>query len=477
MPYRYLLACFLLFSVLPAAAQPVVQLQALQQTFSEPTDVLSDGVNDNVLYVVQKDGVINRYDMATETVSLVLDLRQRVDARSEGGALGAAFHPQFPDSNYLYVNYTTAGSPLTTTISRFTLDNAGVGLDPSERVLLTIDQPAANHNAGDLAFGPDGYLYIPTGDGGGANDQYERAQDPMSLLGKLLRIDVTQYSPDGAYGIPEDNPFIDRSDTLSEIWALGLRNPWRISFDRETGDLWIGDVGQGAREEVNFVAAESPGGMNFGWNCREGLIAGTDPVAECDPAITYTDPLFDYPHSGNGDVNGESITGGFVYRGPAADLQGYYVFGDFVQPRFFLYDTRDGADPAIVTYTDLPAQNISTFGEGVNGDLYVADYGGTIYRVTTEQATPVAPEPSTTAGIAVYPNPAAGRINLRFATVAEATAPAALRSMDGRTVARWAEVRIADGQAAIELPRLAAGTYLLSLPVEGREYVARISVQ
>ncbi len=487
MPQLYLLrvlsatwlVCFLSFSV---SAQPTLLLEDLPMTFSQPTDVLSDGVTEDVLYIVQKGGVINRYDVGEGTVSLVLDISARVVDQSEGGLLGAAFHPAYPDSNYLYVNYTIAGSggaALTSRISRFTLDNTAVGLDPSERVLLTLDQPADNHNAGDLAFGPDGYLYIPTGDGGGGNDQFRTAQDPLSLLGKLLRIDVDTMVGDLEYAIPADNPFAGSTDTLAEIWALGLRNPWRISFDRETGDLWIGDVGQGAREEVDFVPAGSPGGMNFGWNCREGLIAGPATDPGCG-SVDYTDPILDYPHAGNNGINGKSITGGFVYRGPVEELQGYYVFADFVDPRLFIFDTDqlvDG-DPQVQVFSNLAAANVSTFGEGTDGSLYLADYSGTIYRLTAEGSTGLGSPVEQIGRVSVFPNPAGGQIGFSVPGTPSGAATVSLSAADGRIVTTWSEVSVEQGRGALNLPAgLARGTYWLNVTVDGHRYVSALSRQ
>jgi hypothetical protein len=235
---------------------------------------------------------------------------------------------------------------------------------------------------GDLRFGPDGYLYVATGDGGSGGDpwgQFGNGQNPQTLLGKILRLDVTNGSP---YAIPGDNPFVGDAGALDEIWALGLRNPWRISFDRETGDLFIADVGQNAREEVNFQPAASSGGENYGWRCYEGNAAFN--LSGCGSAGSYVFPIYDYPHTNNQnpDDAGQSITGGFVYRGqqfPA--LTGHYLFADFVRSHVWLARS-EGGDWLVEPLGRVAGlSNPSTFGEGCDGELYVAGYGGTLYQV------------------------------------------------------------------------------------------------
>ncbi|PPK86282.1 putative secreted protein (Por secretion system target) [Neolewinella xylanilytica] len=473
---------FFLLGTFTLAAQPDLVLEVLDSTFTQPTDLASDGVNEEIIYIVEKQGLISRYDLRNQSVAIVLDLTGLVDARGEGGALGMAFHPNYPDSNYLYVNYTSPaeqlGGVMTTRISRFTLDNAGIVEDVSERILLRIPQPATNHNAGDLAFGPDGLLYIPTGDGGGADDEFDNAQDPTSLLGKMLRIDVDSTTATTNYVIPATNPYDSAADTLPEIWAMGLRNPWRISFDRESGGLWIGDVGQGVREEVNYLPAGEGAGTNFGWNCREGFIAFSDPSSRCDDrtAADFTEPVLDYAHDNSERVNGLSITGGFVYRGPAEDLRGYYVFGDFVRQRLFLYPT-DVEEPEIIVYDDLATTAISTFGEGADGELYVADFGGTIYRVTTESATSVRQAIRVENNLRLYPNPTTDLLTVQLPAPFTGTAPVEYISPEGRTVATVTGVGFAGGKAELRVPDLAAGVYTVAVVLGGSRYVSRLVVQ
>ena len=483
MPRTLFVATVLLLSS-ALSAQGELLLQRLPNTFREPVDIVSNGADDSLLFILEKSGVVNQYDLSTNSVGMVLDISQRVLNNGEAGALGMAFHPEYPDSNFVYINYTApttvAGGDMETRISRFTLDNAGIGLSVSERRLLTIIQPLGNHNAGDLAFGPDGYLYIPTGDGGGANDQFDNGQNATTLLGKMLRIDVDSTVGDQNYAVPPDNPFVGSSDTLPEIWALGLRNPWRISFDRQTGGLWIADVGQGAREEVNYVAPGAGGGMNFGWNCREGLIAFNGPSARCGDrgAEDFTDPVVDYAHSSSERVNGASITGGFVYRGPAEDLQGYYIFGDFVRQRIFLFPTEEeNADrESIVVYDNLAPTQVSTFGEGNDGSLYVADFGGIIYRITTEEATSVRGR-QVPGKMAAFPNPATDLVHLDLDNQVEGTALVTVTTVDGRRMAALRNVSVSGGRAEVSVPELPAGVYVITLELAGQGYLTRITLR
>ena len=468
MKYSFLLCLFLATAV--AYAQPAVQLLPLPGSFREPTDIVADPRMDDRLYIVEKRGQIQALDTTAGISSLWFDLSGEVDFRSEGGLLGMAFHPDV-DSAYTYLNYT-ARSPATgnllTTVARFSLGSNGLPLRSSRRILLTIEQPATNHNAGDLAFGPDNYLYIPTGDGGGGGDPFENGQDPQSLLGKLLRIDVNTpidaNTPAGApnYAIPADNPFVNTPDTLDEIWSLGLRNPWRISFDRQTGDLWIADVGQGQREEVNVQRAGNAGAQNYGWNCREGFIAfsGSSTRFCGNSAVAFTAPELDYPHSGTGNLNGASITGGYVYRGPSANLQGYYIFGDYRLQRLFFYRADLPEGERLTVRTDLPASDISTFGEGRDGKLFVADYNsGTIYliqgeRTTATQSTPAAVQ------LVVYPNPANDQVTFTLPTSFSGQLRVELFTADGRRVL---DVRrnTSSGQVSLPLPTLPHGVYKL----------------
>jgi glucose/arabinose dehydrogenase len=308
-----------------------------------------------------------------------VDLGNRLTAGGERGLLGVAFHPEFAGNRRLFVHYSRAGDGATV-VSELRASADLATADPSsERVLLTVAQPFANHNGGQLAFGPDGYLYIGLGDGGSGGDPLGNGQNRNVLLGKILRIDVDAEPQGGrAYALPADNPFgpqgTDPGAGLPEIWAYGLRNPWRFSFDASTGDLFIGDVGQGSWEEIDRQPADSRGGENYGWNATEGRHCYQD---GCDPG-RYVEPVAEYGH----DL-GCSVTGGYVYRGAAQPtLQGVYVSADYCSGILFTLqaDLRTTA-PKRVLDSGL---SISSFGTGEDGELYLADIGGGIYRVVVD---------------------------------------------------------------------------------------------
>jgi glucose/arabinose dehydrogenase len=330
-----------------------------------PTDIRNAGDGSGRLFIVEQPGRIRVLKNGQFNPAPFLDITARVGSRgSEQGLLGLAFHPKFAQNGYFYVNYTDLDG--NTHLSRFTA--SGDSADPaSEMELLGVKQPFANHNGGALAFGPDGYLYIGLGDGGSSGDPYDNAQSFGTWLGKILRLDVN--TPETPYGVPMTNPFNDQR--LSEIWALGLRNPWRFSFDAATGDLWIGDVGQNLWEEIDFVPAGSHGGLNFGWNRMEA----THPF-KGSPQPEFTAPVTEYPHGAEC-----SVTGGYVYRGAALPAwQGVYFYGDYCSGKIWGLPSPPGpgVQPRLLFETGF---KISTFGVDEAGELYVADYSGALYRL------------------------------------------------------------------------------------------------
>lgn len=355
----------------------VIGYEVYAQGFNQPVDIAHTG--DDRLFVVEQSGIIKIIDQNGNVMpNPFLDITNLVlDNASERGLLGLAFHPDYPNTNYFYVNYTKSGGH--TRVSRFSTANDPNTADPnSEFVIMDIDQPEWNHNGGGLKFGPDGYLYIGTGDGGSGGDPWNNSQNPTELLGKMLRIDVDGGSP---YAIPPDNPFVNDMSVLDEIWAIGLRNPWRYSFDRETGDLWIGDVGQNAWEEVDMQPANSPGGENYGWRCNEGYHIFN--VFSCDDNITYTDPVHEYANS-NGA--GKSITGGFVYRGSEyPGMYGHYIYADYVSGRVWSIKSDGNGGWNNVELDNWTNNQISSFGENKDGELFMAARGqGIIYQVVDE---------------------------------------------------------------------------------------------
>ncbi len=336
--------------------------------FAAPVALLQAPGADDRWYVVEQAGRVIAVDTGrgAARAAVFVDLRRRVeDGPAEAGLLGMAFHPDYQANGQVFISYTRGGSPLISIISRFSLAGdglAGDGLDPaSERIVLDLDQPFGNHNGGGIAFGPDGYLYIGLGDGGAGGDPRGNGQNTRTLLGAMLRIDVDGGTP---YAIPPDNPFA-RGGGRPEIFAWGLRNPWRFAFDRLTGALWVGDVGQAAWEEVNRIER----GGNYGWNIREGA----HPYRRGRAVGPLIDPVAEYDHD-----QGCSITGGTVYRGERVPaLRGLYVYGDYCSGR--IWGLPADGRPRRLLDSGL---NISAFGEGNDGELYVLDHaGGGVYRL------------------------------------------------------------------------------------------------
>lgn len=298
-------------------------------SFNNPVGIYAAGDGSNRLFVVEQQGIIKVFkNMENVTsASVFLDIRNRVVSGGELGLLGLAFHPRFSLNGYLYVDYT-ANNPLRTVFSRFQISSNDVNKAEvnSEFVLLQVQQPYANHKGGQIVFGPDGCLYIALGDGGGAGDPLGNGQDLSTLLGKILRIDVDTTSGNMNYGIPRDNPFVGNSKGCrEEIFAYGLRNPWRFSFDRETGLLWAGDVGQDRIEEIDIIK----NGKNYGWNIMEGTLCYSPPSG-CNKT-GLEQPIWEYDHT-----LGFSVTGGFVYRGSRlTELKGAYIYGDYGSGRIW----------------------------------------------------------------------------------------------------------------------------------------------
>lgn len=356
---------------------PGVDLTQVAHGLDSVTSITN--ARDDRLFLTLRPGRIVIFTGGAVKAQPFLDIRSLVNANGEGGILSVAFHPHFAQNGFLFVDYTN--SNLDTVIARYHVSSNPDQADASSgRILLTIPQPFDNHKGGQLQFGADGYLYIGMGDGGSAFDPACRAQRTDNLLGKMLRIDVDQnVSTAPFYGIPADNPFRGAGDPPDEIWATGLRNPWRFSFDRQTGDLWIGDVGQGQREEVDFQPATSRGGENYGWKVMEGALCGT---TDACPASTppcnssaYTLPVLEYDHDPHC-----AITGGYVYRGSALpQLRGDYVFGDFCSGVLWAA-SRQGTSFTVRTL-NATLTNVITFGQDKNGELYLASLDGGLYRL------------------------------------------------------------------------------------------------
>ncbi len=377
-----------------ARAQPAdLALEPVVGGFDRPVIVRHSGDGTGRLFIVEQAGQIWIYDVPSATLLATpfLDIRTLVDdASNEQGLLGLAFHPDFTENGLFFVNYTRdPGLGLDrTVIARYELSGDPNEADPGTAVvLMEVEQDFTNHNGGNILFGPDGYLYAGLGDGGAGEDPNNRAQDLGSLLGKMLRIDVDGTPPASpndlcglnptAYGIPPDNPFAGGSGDCDEIWAYGLRNPWRWSFDRSTGDLFIGDVGQYAVEEVDLQPSSGTGGENYGWSCMEGNnLVNYNP---CDGS-TLTAPIFTYDHG-----LGCSITGGYMYRGPIASFRGNYITGDYCTGRIW-FGTNTGSW-AFSQWMDT-VFSISSFGEDEIGNVYMTDFNtNAVYRFALPAAT------------------------------------------------------------------------------------------
>jgi glucose/arabinose dehydrogenase len=375
----FLLVATLVAGLAPGSSRAAITLGlvSVKAGFTQPVAIASAGDGSGRLFVVEQAGRIRIIRNGTLLAAPFLDISARVSCCGERGLLGLAFHPSYRSNGRFYVYYTDTGGSLVIAEYRRSSTNANRAAS-TERRLLRIPHPdQANHNGGQLAFGPDGYLYVGTGDGGGGGDPYENGQQRAVLLGKLLRIAPNVTSSTPAYRVPATNPWAKSTTIRREIWAYGLRNPWRFSFDRSTGDLWIGDVGQNTYEEVNRSLRSAGGGRgaNYGWDQYEALSCFEGPCTSAGKIF----PLASYAHG----ANGCSVTGGYVYRGSRSPvLVGRYLFGDFCSGRIWTVAAGGAARQDPVLLGDAGFQ-ISAFGQDEAGELYVADYAaGRIYQVT-----------------------------------------------------------------------------------------------
>lgn len=360
---------------------------------SRPVAITGADDDSGRLFIASQTGEIYYIDQDDEQVQepeLFMDLSDRVsykDRENEEGFLGLAFHPKFKENGKLYVYYTTSQQPHVSIVSEFRTKEGSqhqVGDPSSERELMRIDQPFWNHNGGTVVFGPDGYLYIGLGDGGKANDPLKSAQDHSKLLGSILRIDIDTQDDGLAYGIPDDNPLVGRSDVCPEIYAWGIRNIWRMAFDPVTGKLWAADVGQDEWEEIDLIRK----GGNYGWSMREGAHRFTQGGGEgSGVSDKYIEPLIEYPHT---DDWGKSVTGGLVYRGKKTpSLDGYYLYGDYVSGRLWAMKIDPKTEKVLenrpIAWQQLP---VFTFGETESGEALMSTMmgGGQIYKFVAKDA-------------------------------------------------------------------------------------------
>ncbi len=374
---RILLLCILVAWTCSMFAQnvtpPSISVQPFYSGLSGPVGLYH--CNDHRLFILEKNaGEIEIIDTTGAYIGTFLNIVSLISTGSERGLLGMAFHPNYAQNGFFYVNYTNTSGH--TVIARYQVSSSNPNLanSGSAQIVMTINQPFGNHNGGHMAFGPDGFLYIGMGDGGSSGDPGNRAQNMNDLLGKMLRIDVNSGS---TYSVPPSNPFVGQSGIQPEIWASGLRNPWKFCFDRANGDLWIADVGQNAKEEVNKRPGSSTGGENYGWRCYEGN--STFNTAGCAPAGTMVFPIADYGHSA--PFSFCSITGGSVYRGsnyPA--LQGIYFFTDYCAGVLYGISGNDIAGYTTTNYGSAGAAVVA-IQEDAAGELYIVRQGGTIAKI------------------------------------------------------------------------------------------------
>lgn len=454
-PFIFIFFCFS-FNLSLRAQE--ISLETFAGGFSFPLDLQNAG--DDRLFVVEKGGVIKILDLNGNTnATPFLDIQSLVSTNSERGLLGLAFHPDYETNGFFFVHYSdTAGD---TQISRYSVSSSNPDVaDPNSGLpILNVAQPASNHNGGSIAFGPeDGFLYIALGDGGGGGDTDNNAQNLGLLLGKLLRIDIDNPSGGNNYGIPADNPFIGSTTSRDEIWALGLRNPFRFSIDATTNNIWIGDVGQNAKEEVNR-ASLTEAGLNYGWRCYEGNSPFN--TANCPPMNELTFPVFDYNWSAGG-----SVVGGYVYRGSIyQDLQNVYIFADIDG----MISTIDGND-AYINQGNFPGTWVA-FGEDINKELYIVNLNGSISKVKGEVILEV--NDNETATVSIYPNPANNKVTINVSN--DIMERITISDIKGSVL--FSET-VQTSQKEISIEDFASGIYFLNIKTQsGNVIVKKLIVQ
>jgi glucose/arabinose dehydrogenase len=430
-----------------------LELDLFASGFDRPVNIKHAG--DDRLFVMEQDGIIKILNSNGTTESTnFLDIDSRVGSiGNEQGLLGLAFHPNYATNGYFFVYYTNNSGD--TVVSRF----SRIGISPeiadpnSELVILTFSQPFSNHNGGELQFGPDGYLYISSGDGGSGGDPQNNSQNLTNLLGKLLRIDVNNSTVSNPYAIPADNPFVGNASARDEIWAYGLRNAWKFSFDSTNNDLWIADVGQNAREEINQVS-HTAAGLNYGWRCYEGNNGFN--LSGCPNSNTLTFPVSEYAHTGGRC----SITGGYVYRGSVyPNLIGKYFFADVCTQEVGYLTFDNGIwNSTFETFSG----GFVAFGEANNGELYISTLGGNIFRLTDAL---LSIEESSLNSVSIFPNPAKNILNLDFSNLAhDSSIEINIYDLQGKIV--MSKFRTENPINTIDISALQNGFYILKIQTE-----------
>lgn len=462
---------------LPSQSQTIA-LETFATGFSSPVDI-AHPAGDSRLFVVQQGGIIkilnpNKTVNATPFLTLT---SATVLSGGERGLLGLAFHPNYATNGYFYVNYTRAGDGATV-IARYSVSatNVNVANPTSGLILMVISQPLSNHNGGTLKFGSDGFLYIGMGDGGGSGDtngysqnlsltQTQVVANPSRInLGKMLRIDVDSNLGTLNYGIPSTNPYASEAGKEA-IWAYGLRNPWKFSFNRINGDLWIADVGQGAIEEINKVASPIPTALNFGWRCFEGSVAFSSTIGPCPAYNTTVAPITQYTHV----LNRCSVTGGYSYTGTAnSSFAGKYFFGDYCSGEI-AYITASGT--VVWAYNTNVLYSLTTFGEDVNGEIYVA-VGGTISRLYDPTLNI---DQFSKNGLSFYPNPAKTEIFIKNISDTSLS-KISIFDLTGKLVLTQSMQN--EEISSVNIAKLTSGLYLITLEdFTGNQYKSKVVVE
>lgn len=452
---KYLTSLLSIFFITIIPAQNI-DIELVASGFDSPVSIKH--AKDSKLFVVERKGVIKILNAnGSVNNTSFLDINSIVsDSGGERGLLGLAFHPNYATNGYFYVNYINNSGY--TIIARYSRTNETTADINSELILVTINQPESNHNGGAMDFGSDGYLYIASGDGGGSGDPNNNAQNLNSLLGKLLRIDVDNTSNGNNYAIPATNPYLNdgNASTLPEIWAYGLRNPWKFSFDKTTGDLWIADVGQGVYEEINMVPITTPG-LNYGWRCYEGANHSFNTTG-CPAESTTTRPIAEYSHNGNG-VFKCSITGGYRYRGTQfTSLTGLYFFADYCSDEIGIL-TPDGANWTMTFPKQYTNKGWSTFGEDSNGELYIAGVkSGEVFKIVDSS---LSVDAETIFNIKMYPNPTNNLLNFDISKIKNPLASIKIRDIQGKQIKSITSIN--NPIITLEINNLANGLYFIEL--------------
>ncbi len=449
------LAC--LFISLASFAQDV-DIELFKNGFSSPLGIKNAG--DERLFIVEQGGRIKILNAdATINPDPFLNISSIISSGGERGLLGLAFHPDYANNGYFFVYYTNNSGD--TQVARYTVDGSDPDLaDPASALLIIdADQPYSNHNGGCIQFGADGYLYIGLGDGGSGGDPGNRAQNLQTLLGKMLRIDIDNTEGGNNYAIPSDNPFLGDPDALDEIWAYGLRNPWRFSFDSETDELWIADVGQNQIEEINRVTSDAAG-LNYGWRCYEG--SQTYNTSGCPDPSELTFPVAEYNHS-----VGYSITGGYVYHGNVySDIQDLYFFADLNG----LIGTVDN-DNNLVNHGDFGGTWVS-FGEDSNGEIYIVNISGSIYKIIGGELFDT--EDFNDFEVSIVPNPASDSLNISIDN--HLIKSITILDLKGSVV--LTESNLSTSEKTISINALKSGIYIVKINSEnGQSMIKKIVIK